>query len=587
MIPVQNSSRFGATRMAPFKFVPQAILCALLSFISLFLLSCGGAGGVGSGGTGGFSSGGTQIGAITGFGSVIVEGRTYAESNTTYLNGKNPASPLSVSSSATRLGMQVELKFDNSSANELAQTVYIRPNIIGTIESLGADSLVVAGQLVRLQQAPAQATVFDGFASLASLAPGSAVEIHGTRNAAEELLATRIELLSSTASAETRLTGRISAITTLGTGALRLSVGNVGIIVDNKTNLSLASSLVTASSTSSISASALAVGQRISAYATTAISASVVTANAVQVESAPADSNAPLRVGGVVRELGASSGRFSIGRVDIDASQASFVGGTIGDIAAGKALRVVGTISTSTNTSPVLKASEVKFLSVSDDIKIELLGSISDFVDRSSFKIRNSVVDASSLGAQFVGGAVTDLDNDVLVKVEGALVGNQVQVTRLSFVSTDDSRYRAFVGTVSSYLAGPGTFVLLGSQPVNAQLQATTRYKTSGGGTASQSDLANGVQATIRGNFEKGVFLVSEVELVKVNVPKLVKTRGGAYEIDLANKTLKVNGLQVKWDSKTEIDGDLLGIKAGQVVEVEGNLSEAFVLAVKLKVIKP
>ncbi len=586
MTLVQNPSRSGGFRSAPFKFVSQAILFTLILLICLLLLSCGGAGGVGSGGTGGFS-GGTQIGAITGFGSVIVEGRTYAEGNTTYLNGKNPASPLIVISSATRLGMQVELKFDNTSATELAQTVYIRPNIIGTIESLGSDTLVVAGQLVRLQQAPAQTTVFDGFANLASLAIGHAVEIHGSRNAAEELLATRIELLSSTPSPETRLTGRISAISTLSAGVLRLSVGNVGILVDSKTHLSLASSLGSASNTSSISASALAVGQRISAYATTAISATVVTANAVQVESAPADGNAPLRIGGVVREMGASPGRFSIGRIDIDANQASFVGGTISDLGAGKPLRVVGTISTSANTSPILKASEVKFLSVSDDIKIELLGSISDFVDKSSFKIRNSVVDASTLSTQFVGGVASDLDNDVLVKVEGTLVGNQVQVTRLSFVGTDDSRFRAFVGVVSSYGAGPGTFSFHGSQLLNAQLQATTRYKTSGGGTASQSDLANGVQATIRGIFDKGVFLVSEVELVKVNVPKLVKTKGGAYEIDLPNKALKVNGLLVKWDANTQIDGDLPGIKAGQVVEVEGNLSGAFVLAFKLKIIKP
>ncbi len=586
MNSVQIPSRSGAISSTPFKFARHAFVGVLLSLISLLLLSCGGAGGVGSGGTGGFS-GGTQIGAITGFGSVIVEGRTYTEGNTIYLNGKNPASPISVSSSATRLGMQVELKFDNTSANELAQTVYIRPNVIGTIESLGADTLVVAGQMIRLQQAPAQATVFDGFASLSSLAIGNALEIHGTRNAAEELLATRIELRSSTASTETRLTGRISAITTPSVGVLRLSVGNVGIVVDSKTNLSLASSLTSSSSTSSISASALAVGQRISAYAATPISAAVVTANAVQVESAPADSNAPLRIGGVVSEIGTSPGRFTIGRIDIDASQASFVGGTIGNLATGKPLRVLGTISTSANTSPILKASEVKFLSVSDDIKIELLGSISDFVDKSSFKIRNSVVDASSLSTQFMDGIATDLDNDVLVKVEGTLVGNQVQVTRLSFVNTDDGRYRAFVGNVSSYLAGPGTFNVQSSRLVNAQLQATTRYKTSGGGTASQSDLANGVQATIRGNFDKGVFLVSEVELVKVNVPRLVKTKGGAYEIDLPNKTLKVNGLLVKWDSNTEIDGDLPGLKAGQVVEVEGNVSGAFVLAVKLKVIKP
>jgi Domain of unknown function (DUF5666) len=564
----------------------RAFAAALIASLSVTLLSCGGAGGVGSGGTGGFS-GGTQIGAITGFGSLIVEGRTYAEGPTSYLNGKNPAQPLVVASSAARLGMQVELKFDTTSASEVAQTVYIRPNIIGTIESVGLDSLVVAGQQVRLQKSPAQATVFEGFASLSSLMVGNAVEIHGTKNATEELLASRIDLLSALPATETRVSGRISAITTLAAGSLRLSMGGLSIIVDSKTHLSLATSLATNANAPLLAPSALAVGQRISAYSSSAISASSVLANAVQVESAPAESNAPLRIGGVVREMGTSAGRFSIGRIEIDASQAVFSGGGIADLATGKALRVTGVVNTFPNASPLLKASEVKFLSVAEDAKIELLGSVSDFVDKSSFKIRNSVVDASLVSAQFVGGTASELDNDVLVKVEGTLVGNQVKVTRLSFISTDDTRYRAYVGTVSSYQAGAGTFSLQSSQTVNAQLQASTRYKTSGGTTASASDLVDGVQATIRGTLEKGVFLVSEIELVKANVPKLVKTKGTAYEIDLPNKTLKVNGLQITWDNNTDIDGDLPGIRAGQTVEVEGNTSGAFVLATKLKVIKP
>jgi Domain of unknown function (DUF5666) len=583
IFPVPNTTRQMASTHSMVKLFPQAALCALLSFFAWMLTSCGGAGGVGSGGTGGFS-GGTQIGAITGFGSLIVEGRTYAEGSTVYLNGKNPASPLSVSAGATRLGMQVELKFDNSAASEVAQTVYIRPSLIGSVESIGVDTVVVAGQLIRLQQAPAQATVFEGFASLSSLSVGNAVEIHGTRNSTEELFASRIEVLSPTPSLETRVSGRISALTTVGAGVLRLNVGNVGIIVDSKTNLSLASNLA-ASNSSAILASSLAVGQRISAYSSSAISAGTFTAIAVQVESAPAESNAPLRIGGVVRELGVGAGRFTIGRVDIDASQATFIGGAISDIATGKPLRVIGSIVA--GATPLLKASEVKFLSASEDVKIELLGTVSDFVDKTSFKVRNALVDASGATVQFVSGTVTDLDNDVLIKVEGALVGNQVKVTRLSYVSSEDSRFRAFVGVISGYQASTGTFSLQGSQAVNAQLQASTKYKTTGGGTASQSDIANGLQATIRGNLDKGVFLVSEVDLVKVNVPKLVKTKGGAYEIDLANKTLKVNGLIVKWDGNTDIDGDLPSLKTGQTVEVEGNTSGAFVLATKLKIIKP
>ena len=59
--------------------------------------------------------------------------------------------------------------------------------MIGPVTSVGADTLTVLGQTVRVNAAAASPTVFDGFTALTDLAAGSIVEVHGQRNAAGEI----------------------------------------------------------------------------------------------------------------------------------------------------------------------------------------------------------------------------------------------------------------------------------------------------------------------------------------------------------------------------------------------------------------
>ncbi len=572
-----------------------ALTCAWLSL----LLSCGGAGGVGSSGTG-FA--GTQIGAVTGFGSVIVEGNTYGDSALTYLLSKNPGSQVSVSADKLRIGMQVELSYTGSSGAEQAQVLIIKPTVIGSIESLAADSLVVAGQRVRLLGTSAQGTVFENFARFSSLAVGNAIEVHGTRNALDEIIATRIELLSASAAGETRIQGRIAAVQTLAGGVLRLSIGALAVDVTSSTSLSQVSTVT--GSSSPLSASALAVGQRVSLYAATTSSAGVLSASSLQVENAPADNSAALRIGGVIREL-SSPTRFSIGKVEVDAASATFSGGVAADLAVGRNLRVLGTISSSSG-SAVLKASDIRFLNNSDDLKIEVSGAIGDFAGAGSFRVRNTVIDASASTVEFSGGTATQLNNDVLVKVEGSLAGNVLKAARVSFQDAGGSSsssssssssgsasssggsaqgsYRAWVGTVSGYQAATGTFTVQG---INAHLQATTQYKTSSGGTASIASMANGVSLTIRGTQVGALFEVSEVEFEEATQPRQVKLKGVAYEVDLVARTLKLNATAVQWNGSTQIEGSVSNLNQGYQVEIEGLLNGSLVTAQKMKISKP
>ncbi len=274
-----------------------------------------------------------------------------------------------------------------------------------------------------------------------------------------------------------------------------------------------------------------------------------------------------------------------MGTVDIDAAQASLLGGTLADLTTGKQVRVTGII-TSSATGSILKAGEVKFISTSEDVKVEVLGTISDFVSSGSFRIRNSVINASGSAVEFSGGVASMLGNDVLVRIEGNLVGNQVVVSKLRFedLDDDDTRYRAFVGTISSYAPSSGTFSIQG---INAKLLAGTTFKASNGESATIGDVADGVAATVRGALVNNVFAVSEIEVSIANEPRLVKLRGGAYDVNISARTLKVNGQAVHWTSATRIDGSLSDLARGYILEAEGYNINNVVEAERLKVIKP
>lgn len=552
----------------------KALLSGLMALFTLIMMSCGGAGGVGSGGTGGFT--GTQIGAVTGFGSVIVEGNTYIETGATYLRTREAGSALGSSSDALRLGMQVELVYATTAAGEQAQTITIKPTLIGTIQSVAADSIVVAGQRVRLMTAPAQVTVFENFASFSSLLAGMAVEVHGTLNSAGEILATRIELLSASASTEARLTGLISALQVQPTGTLRLTVGAQLVDVDSKTVLSQSSG---SGSSVTLNASALAIGQRVSVYGSIAAGAPAMVASSLQLESTLSTGNVPLRVGGIISALG-SNGSFSIGAVSVDASQAQFSSGSAADLAVGKQVRVDG----STGSTGVLRATKVQFVSTASDIKSEVSGTISDYVSSASFRIRNTVIDASAASVQYVGGSAAMLGNDVLVKVEGSLAGNLLKASKLTFFDNTDTRFRAYVGVVSGYVASAGTLTVQG---INAHVSAGTTYSLSSGGAASATDLANGANVTVRGSLLNGVFEVSAVEISKPAQVTIVKTKGGAYEVNLTAQSFKVNGILVQWNAATQIDGVPGNLSLGYIAEAEGALSNGVLIAQRLKITKP
>jgi len=157
----------------------------------------GGCGGVDSGGTGtGMAPPTLAYGPITGFGSIIVVGVRYDESNADIEADDGTM----LARSALRLGMQAEVMASQivssatSAPSAVASSVRLRSEIVGPVEAIdtAAGELTVLGQRV----AVVASTAFDDTlaSGLAALSAGDGVEVYAALDrASNRYVASRIE----------------------------------------------------------------------------------------------------------------------------------------------------------------------------------------------------------------------------------------------------------------------------------------------------------------------------------------------------------------------------------------------------------
>lgn len=196
------------TRTLPFRPARRKLLAAGIASIASSLTGCGGGSeglaGVGSGGTGSFSSG-----PILGFGSIIVNGVRFDETEARVLDETG----LTTASSDLRLGMIVEVTaspivLDLSGVRRAsASAIGVRSEIVGPVEAIdkAGGAIIVLGQRVRVTAS----TVFDEalLGRMDSLGIGQVVEIFGLQGATGGCIATRIAL--ATGVARYKLRGRV------------------------------------------------------------------------------------------------------------------------------------------------------------------------------------------------------------------------------------------------------------------------------------------------------------------------------------------------------------------------------------------
>ncbi|WP_374602563.1 DUF5666 domain-containing protein [Niveibacterium sp.] len=526
----------------------------------LVLAACGGGGGgdsgVGSGGTGvapnGFSSG-----TVTGFGSVIIDGVRFDDSSASIEVERNPASPTAGTSSDIKLGMKVETELN---PDDTIKHLTVAPEVIGRITSLSGTGFVVAGQTVVISTDPATPTVFEGATGLADLAIGDIVEVHGARDASGAIVATRVERKDPTSATLVRVVGIVTA---LDSTAKTFKIGTLTVDYGAATVLPATATLTE--------------GQRVAVWSNVAVSdAGVLTAKAVRIKNPSIADGAKVRLGGLVADLDTTNVTFKLAGVSVDAKTATFEKGTVADLANGRAVRVEGTW-----TAGKVVASKVKFVRDEGDAEVSLTGAITDFVSVSSFKVRGVPVDAST--ATLSGGTVDNLANGVLVKIEGAYDAGVVKATSLTFSTTPDGGKRTFPGKVNSYNATTGNFRLSGFDMI-FHVTDTTVYTNANGSAASVDDLANGKRILVRGSFNAGVLVVSEVKFVP-DAGMGVRLEGLLYALDATAKSFELNAVVVTWNDATVFEnGSASDLANGVKVEVTGTVSGGKVIATKIEI---
>jgi hypothetical protein len=361
------------------------------------LSGCGG--GVESGGTGTGSSPTLAMGAITGFGSIIVNGVRYDDTGARIEDDDGRM----LASAQLKLGMQATVTasmIDSSVAGvstAKASTIAVRSVIVGPIEAIDrtAALLTVLGQRVDV----VASTVFDDMLAmgLSGLATGDVIEVHGTYDAAAgRYVATRIERRAA-APAAYKLRGTVAALSltarTLTIGAAVIDWS--GVAPANPSTM-------------------LAVGAVLRLALATTPSAGVWRATALLVSDAMLEDRDRVEVEGRITAF-MSSESFAVNGLSVNAVNATFVNGTAG-VVLGAKVEVKGRA-----VGGVIIAQSVAIERDDDAAGFELHGRI-ESVDAPAqrFTVRGTVV-AWSAATRFDSSTAADILVGRLVEVKGKL----------------------------------------------------------------------------------------------------------------------------------------------------------------------
>lgn len=406
---------------------------ALVLLVVITLAACGAGGGTDVAGVG---SGGSGIasGSVSGFGSVIVDGVEYDDTNASRLVEDAGGT---LANTAVKLGQRVRVAYGSGL---VASQIQVQAQLVGPVSAaLGDDgSFTVMGQRVRVVTASGDAsqsspTVLDGYTGAAAIAAGDEVEVHGawvydSTRAEHVLAASRIEKLA--AEADPVLLGGV--VTAIDGKVLRLNSAS-------GTQVS-ASTLPT-----------LAVGEVVRAWVSRAsLAVSPVPALRVASLNAAADlaSGDTVSLSGPASEFDPATGTVVVQGVKVKLPD----GAALDNAALARGGFVTLQLSSAGST---VTASEVSQRSASIDLgrTVEVKG-VTCGVDWTAatvnFVLRNTPIQAAASAIDASCKAVST-STDVLVDVRGGLAGTGAVVSATqvscstSFSSTSTADY---VGTL-------------------------------------------------------------------------------------------------------------------------------------------
>lgn len=476
--------------MANFVFARVRMIMAIVVTL-LIAAACGGGGSTSVAGVG---SGGTGIGVTTGFGSLIVDGVRHNDSAASYRSEQEQGPAIAMASTGATVGQSVEFSYDGSGD---MMSALVSPELVGAVTAIGSNSVTVLGTSVLINNVATLGPVtrFVGYASLESIKVGDRIEVHGLLKAdslgAVSLQATLI--VQQPSAIGVRLTGYVAQYNaTAGTFVIGSNVVNVGSATISPAGTALANGeLVTlwsntapvgntiAASTIRIkwpagtsqnvtvsgaisnftSATSFQIRNLVVDASKAAIAPSGATLGAdkyvVMVGSFDASSNkltatsvtvftaaAPTTVelhGTVANFVSASS--FTVRGVVVDASGATFTGGTAAQLANGVFVEVHGTVTNNVVRVSTVTIQALTPLQAPSGAVIDVGGTVTSYdatTGSYTMTMASGATINGSLGSSmfYNNGTVANFVPGQAVNVNGMLSGGMLSTSVVNFSQT-------------------------------------------------------------------------------------------------------------------------------------------------------
>ncbi len=372
-----------------------------LVLVGTSLSACGGGGGGGTGGvtaglapgTGGTGAALYSQGAISGFGSVIINGIRFDDSLASVrVDGRAAAS------TELRLGMVAGVQGTRSTTDTTlgtANVIEVWSIAQGLVTNVNGRHFETSGMTIQTDSN----TSLEGFDAASPLFGGQTVTVWGLQADADGALwtATRVAVVNASDN--------------------RVSTGLVRRVGDQYT--------VNDWTLSGAATEALRAGQVVRVQGMQG-SGSTMEVSGVRQQDSGVDAAAGslLEIEGVVTQV-LTGNRFMVGSITVECSSPALLAIASG-IALGDRIEVYGSW-----TATVLVASQIEFEG-SQSQEIEIEARIEQFVSLSNFVLRGQRCDASS--AVFKNGKATDLQHWTgKVEVKGYKSGDVLRVTELEF----------------------------------------------------------------------------------------------------------------------------------------------------------
>ena len=414
----------------------------------------------------GTATGGTA-GTVTGFGSVIVDGRRIDDNAVTPQTEADDGTLVKVE---MKLGHHVEVMHDD---NLVASRLLIAPEVRGPVSNvdLTAQTFTMLGQTIRINAVTGSGpvTIFEApYARLADVRSGDIVEVHALIqrevNGAVTMQATRVERHAPGAMGMVK--GIVSELSSTGRA---FKVGGLLVSLDD----------ASATPGKAALANDAEVVVRVPANA----SGALATATSVRITDRQAAAGGhAVNLAGPIGQLDAARKRFVIDGVTVDAEKAVVERGqSVGTLKMGQYVRVKGALD-----GAIMRATAIALPGDEQEPggEAELHGSITAFASNGNFKVRGIRIDASNAKISCPAPALLSenlqvevkghpLSSDTVVAIEvkcEAAVDDKSVVDRVGQAASVDPAKRTFaLGSGSTALT-----VTWGDNTVFVGLDATT-----------------------------------------------------------------------------------------------------------------